>query len=181
MKRFLLFICILSLTIACQRKKYDPQEYEVGSNFNHYIEEDNLRDQCLTFLYYCDKNRTEDLKVFARDWLRTWKEWETEGVRNIGNTLSCLISPKSRYNHKSVYFSVRKDSIPPVFEGELWLFKTDYEDLVSVVQNEFGDPDDETETQYGTMYNWFISENETIYTFPKSGSVEFGIKYILEQ
>lgn len=183
MRQIFLFLCILILTAACQKKKYDPREYEITCEADISSGENNihatLRNECLTFMRYCDKNHTSNIKLFARDWIRTWKDWKTDGVKDYHDVLSCHISTKSRYNVKSVFITVYNDSVPPVFLAERNFYSTEYEDLVNMARSEFGPPDTEKEAQYGTIYKWFVDDSKTILTIPEHLSISFAIEYRL--
>lgn len=182
MKYYLLFLFFLGVITGCQRKKYNPKEYEVNSQIETTSEEDasynELRNHCLTFLNYCDKNYTDDLKLFARDWIRTWDGWETEGVHDYGHSLLCHISTKNKFDHRSSSFKVEKETEPPFFEAELSFYNTNYDDLVNMVRREFGQPNLEKETQYGTAYIWKSGE-KSISTVPGQYSSKFVLEYPL--
>lgn len=182
MKNYLLLLLIVSVITGCQRKKYNPKEYEVVSKIEITSDEDatynELRNHCLTFMNYCDKNYTDDLKLFVRDWIRTWDGWKTEGVNDYGHSQLCLISRKNKFDHRSLFLRVEKETEPPVFEAELFFYKTDYEDLVNMVKREFGQPNLEKETQYGTTYVWKMTE-KNISTVPDDYSSKFVLEYPL--
>lgn len=174
MRQILIFLCLLGLVTSCQNKKYDPETYKVESKVGR---ESGVREECLTFLNYCDQNKTADIKLFARDWLRTWEGWETEGVKDFIDVKSCHISTEGRYNVKSIHISVYTDSVPPVFIAERFFFSTEYDDLVATVRAEFGDPDEEKEGRDGIIYKWHISDTKSISTIPDNTSCSFQIEY----
>lgn len=182
MKNYLLLLLVVSVITGCQRKKYNPKEYEEISKIEITSDEDatfnELRNHCLTFMNYCDKNYTDDLKLFARDWIRTWDGWKTEGVHDYGHSLLCHISTKNKYDHRSLSFKVEKETVPPFFRAELSFYKTDYEDLVNMVRREFGQSNLEKETQFGTAYIWKSSE-KSISTVPGQYSSNFVLEYPL--
>lgn len=173
----------LGLLTACQNKKYDPLSYKEGAAANDSSGNDyhlsKLRGECLTLMNYCDKNKTLDIKKFARDWIRTWEGWETDGVNEYTGVKSCHINTKNRYNVKAIYVSVYTDSNPPVFKVERPFFKTEYNDLVEMVRDEFGNPSEENNSTYGTIYKWYVDKTKTILTIPDHFSNKFAIKYKL--
>ena len=174
MRQLLIFLCLLGLVTSCQHKKYDPATYTVEPKVGH---ESGLREECLTFLNYCDQNKTADIKTFARDWLRTWEGWETEGVKDFIDVKSCHISTEGSYNVKSIHISVYTDSVPPVFKAERNFFSTEYEDLVNTIRAEFGEPDEEKEGRDGIIYKWHINDYKTILTIPTHLACSFQIEY----
>lgn len=184
MGKVLIIFCLLSLITACQNKKYDPESYKTDLSGETFPTGDDtnsskLWDECLIFMNYCDRNYTADLKRFARDWLRTWEGWETDGVNDYGSVLFCAISTKSRYNVKSIHLKVDTDENPPVFEASWIFFSTEYDELVNVVRSKFGTPDTEMESQYGTIHEWYINETKIIKTVPGHRSNDFVLEYVL--
>ena len=176
MRQLLIFICLLGLFASCQHNKYDPETYKVEPKVGR---ESGLREECLTFLNYCDQNKTADIKLFARDWLRTWEGWKTEGVIEYTDLKSCHLSTENRYNVKSIHLAVYTDSVPPVFEAERNFFSTEYEDLVATIRAEFGEPDEEIEGPDGIIYNWHINDSKTLFTIPSHFACSFLIEYRL--
>ena len=186
MKRLLFFVFLFCLIAGCKNKKYDPQTYEVKTSVENMSDEEatlvRLHDVCLTFMNYCDENYTDDMKLFVRDWLRTWEGWKTEGVRELGGCTFSHISTKNRYNVKSIHLSYYPDSIPPIFKAELNLFSNEYEDLVTMAKREFGEADEEVIVQRdegGVIYKWHIDDIKTIYTIPDQWCPCFALEYRL--
>ena len=163
------------LAVSCQNKKYDPQTYEKTVNTgNGSTTEMTLRDQLRVFMNYCDANHTSDLKLFARDWARTWKDWKTEGVKDLGNVSICHFKQKERYtnDHRTFHFTVDSEESPPIFEAE-------YSELVSAVSEDYGNPDEEKEGREGIIYIWHVSDTKTLRTVSGNWSCNFIIEYQL--
>lgn len=170
------------MAVSCQNKKYDPQTYGKSVNTeNGNTSEETLRDQLHVFMNYCDANHTSDLKLFARDWIRTWKDWKTEGVKVIGNVSICHMEHKKRYtnDHRTFHFTVHSDEIPPMFEAECSFFKTEYSELVRAVSEEYGNPDEDKEGSEGTIFIWHVSDTKTLRTVSDHWSCDFIIEYQL--
>lgn len=178
----LYLLLLLCLAVSCQNKKYDPQTYgKTVDTEKSGSGEETLRDQLRVFMNYCDANRTADLKLFSRDWTRTWKDWKTEGVTDLGNVSYCHMEHKQRYtdDHRSFHFSVHADDTPPIFEADCSFFETEYSDLVSAICEEFGSPDEEKEGRDGTIYIWHVSDTKTLRTALDHWSCDFIIYYQL--
>ncbi len=184
MKKWFVLISFLVLIIACsKKKKYDPQEYEVtletkDSSFED-VSVNKLRSNCLTFMNYCDANYTSDLRIFVRDWLRTYKNWESDGVKDFNHSLYCFVSNKQKFDRQSAAFHVYKETEPPSFRAELIFYRTEYDELVNMVMKEFGQPNSEKKVQSGIAYIWKRSNGKSISTFQDKLSVEFVLEYQL--
>ncbi len=183
-KQLFYFVCLIALVASCKNKKYDPETYKVESTGEKSSSDSlsYLRNECLTFINYCDQNKTPDIKLFARDWLRTWDGWKTEGVNEYKGVYSCYINTKSRFGYsvKSINVAFYTDSVPPVFKAERFFFSTEYKDLVTMVSSMYGTPDEEKEGRDGTIYKWHISDTKTISTIPSNYSSDFQIEYRLD-
>lgn len=180
MRQILLLSMLFLLATSCQDKKYDPDSYKVEA-FENSSNSSRLLEECLTFMNYCDKNKSTNVKRFARDWLRTYEGWETDGVKDYIGVQYCHISTKSKYNVKSISVSLYTDSIPPVFEAERGFYSTEYEDLVVTIRAEFGHPDEIKEGRDGTIYKWHINDVKTISTIPNHFGNSFNIEYRLTE
>lgn len=189
MKRILIFLCFLGLATACQ-KKYDAKSYEPEQTSNAFYDGNErlskLRDDCLIFMNYCDRNYSKDLKLFVRDYLRTFNEWKTDDTTDLPWVISYRLKKKEvkKYESdiRSIYFSIwNKDDEPPYFKAEYNLYSGN---VLNMAQQEFGEPDEKKEIKDGTIYKWYISDVKTIYVKVVSGSgrnesEEFGVKYVL--
>lgn len=179
MKQIFIFLCFLGFVTACQNKKYDPESYKVGLSEENLSNDasSKLWEEYVVFMNYCDRNHTSNLKLFARDWIRTWKGWKTDGIKDYGSGPFCTI--KTKYWGKAIYLEVNTDKNPPVFKAKRLIFHAEYDDFVDLVRGKFGNPDEENETQYGPIYKWYINDAKAIKTVPKHGVNEFILEYIL--
>ena len=182
----IIFLCALGLLFACQNKKYTPETYAEASTMDDSGSSSKLRNECLSFMNYCDRNYCPDLKLFVRDYLRTYKDWKTEGISDYSDVVSCHLEKKEKgriaVNVRSIHLTVRHmDDEPPYFKADYNFFSDDaYENLLEMACEEFGEPDDEKETEYGTICRWHVDDVKTISVVPDHWCASFTIKYILE-
>lgn len=85
MKHLFWVLSILCLATSCQNKKYNPDTYAVETTADGGNELSTLRHDCLSFMNYCDQNYSSDLRLFVRDFLRTYniKNGRQKGLRII--------------------------------------------------------------------------------------------------
>lgn len=190
MKHLLFFAFLFCLIAGCKNKKYDPQTYEVKTSVDNMSDEEatlvRLHNECLTFMNYCDQNYSSDMKLFVRDYLRTYKEWKTEGIKDYSNVVSCHLEKKKKgrfeINVRSIYFDIwHRDDEQPYFKAVYNFFSDDaYKNLRDMACEEFGEPDEEKEMEYGTICRWYVNDVKTISVEPDHWCASFSIKYILE-
>jgi len=191
MKRItFLYITILCvcLFLGCKNKKYDSASYEVRTHNERFATAEDayraeLHDRCLTFLNYCDVNHCNDIKRFARDWMRTWEGWETEGIKNIGDLTTCHINTTSHYDVWSVDISINENESPQVFVAELNIFGENYkyDDLLDIMSNQFGEVTavEPFENGDGIRHKWMVDPIKTVSTMRDRWAISLAIEYEL--
>ncbi|MCR4614346.1 MAG: hypothetical protein K5778_10170 [Bacteroidaceae bacterium] len=183
MKKISALICLLVI-VSCQNSKYNPQSYMPESSSDIDSDIARLRNDCLSFMNYCDSNYSSDLTLFVRDYLRTWKEWTTDGVNDYSHVVSCQIKRKERriYDVRSIHFAIWLNKDPHVFEAEYHFFNDGViSHLLDMARQEFGEPDHEIETDKGMIYEWFVSDTKTVSVEMEKGKGTFMIEYQLTQ